>query len=256
MKKQILIPALLTVSALAAAVNAEAATFKTPKNYSIIIADGAKTTGYFSETREIELSEGKHQLVVMFKGAFKKGHDKIIASAVNPIVINISHVEKDDSYSFTYRRITDYEDATDYAAKQSITITKNGTPADRDEASYMILKSDKGFQLDRDYIAELKSLDLLYVSESNREIKKNTAEKLSNCRDSFTDCPTEVVASAENITAVAEKSNAEKMAADTAAGKSVSADKVNIQMLEGLKSIYGSADPETRKAFKEWLKNN
>ncbi|MBO6010089.1 MAG: DUF2057 family protein, partial [Ruminobacter sp.] len=132
----------------------------------------------------------------------------------------------------------------------------NGTPADRDEASYMILKSDKGFQLDRDYIAELKSLDLLYVSESNREIKKNTAEKLSNCRDSFTDCPTEVVASAENITAVAEKSNAEKMAADTAAGKSVSADKVNIQMLEGLKSIYGSADPETRKAFKEWLKNN
>ena len=59
MKKQILVPALLAVSAVAATVNAEAASFKTPKNYSIIIADGAKTTGYFSETREMELSEGK-----------------------------------------------------------------------------------------------------------------------------------------------------------------------------------------------------
>lgn len=256
MKKQILVPALLAVSAVAAAVNAEAASFKTPKNYSIIIADGAKTTGYFSETREMELSEGKHQMVVMFKGAFKKGHDKIIASAVNPIVINIPNVKKDDSYSFTFRRITDYDDAMDYAAKQSITITKNGAPADRDEASYMILKSDRGFQLDRDYISELKSLDLLYVSESNKEIKKNTAEKLSNCRDSFTDCPTEVVASSENITAVAEKSKSEERTSGVATENNISADKVNVQMLEGLKSIYGSADPETRKAFKEWLKNN
>ena len=255
MKKQILFKSVLTLGVLAAAVSAEAATFKTPKNYSIIIADGAKTDGFFSETREMELTEGRHQLVVIFKGAFKKGHDRLMASAVNPVIINIPDVKSDDSYSFSYRRVTDYDDAVDYAAKQSITITNHGKEVDRDTASYMILKSDKGFQLDRDYISELKSLDLLYVSEKNREIKKDTVKQLSSCRDTFTDCPEEIVASAENVTAVSE-STADKVQATAKSAENAVPQEVNAQMLEGLKSIYQSADPATRKAFREWLKNN
>lgn len=262
MKKHFILSAILAAGTLTAAVGTEAATFKTPKNYNVIIADGAKTSGFFTDTRELELSEGRHQIVVMFKGSFKKGHDKLIASAVNPVVINLPDVKKDDAFTFTYPRISGYDEAVDYADRQVITITRNGARATEDEASYIILKSDKGFQLDRDFIGELKSLDLLYVSEKNREQKKDTVQELTKCRDSFTDCPTEVVVSSENVVAVSEKTASAAGNAGASAAKAAevtsgkSSANVNTQMLEGLKSIYSSADPDTRKAFREWIKNN
>lgn len=254
LKRQLTVAA-VSVTAAVSFISAEAASFKTPKNYSIIIADGEKTSGFFTEKREMELEPGRHQIVVFFKGSFKKGHDKIIASAVNPLVINIPNVKESDNFSFSYPRITSYEQAQDYADKQNITITNNGTPVSNEEASYIILKSDKGFQLDRDFMEELRSLDLLYVSDANaRKLQKN-AQDLTNCRDSVTNCPKEVVANSSNKSAVSAVN-----AADAVTGASAKAETkntvANAQMLEGLKSIYQSADPATRAAFKEWLKNN
>ncbi len=254
---------------------AEAATFTAPKNYSIIIVDGAKTGGVISDPREIELAPGQHQIVVFFKGLFKHGGDQIIATASDPIVINIPDVQENDSFAFTYPRIRDYGSAQDFADHQTITITNNGESVSKDRASYFILQSDKGFQLDRDFLTELNSLGLLYVSPENTVKQNRNDQKLTNCRDSgFTDCPDTIRSTAEarntylkntegnglraqegipltseNALETARKNEALNQAAEET-------QKVNQQMLDGMKSIYSSADPATRKAFREWLNNN
>ena len=158
--------------------NAQAANFKTPKNYSILIVDGQKVSGTFSQTTSYELSPGQHQVVVFFKGAFKKGKDQLIHSATDPIVINMQNVKEKDLITFTFPRVISYDQAQDYSADQKIDLTINGNPAPKDQASYFILKSEKGFQLDRDFLADLQSLNLLYVSEeNNKKIEELTKKK-------------------------------------------------------------------------------
>lgn len=251
----------------------QAATFKAPKNYSVVIVDGQKTESYFSNTKEIELKPGQHQIVVKFKGSFRNGGDSLVASGSNPIVINIPKTKDSDNFSFTYRRISDYQDAVNFTDNQVITITNNGEAISKETASYFILKSEKGFQLDRDFAAELQSLNLLYISEENNQKIQKTEQNLSNCRDSnYVNCPNQVTApianavtstkeSATTVTAAATVATAPVVAATESASNVATTPKanqttntqVNQQMLDGLKSIYNSADPETRKAFKAWV---
>ena len=253
---------------------AEAATFAAPKNYSIIIVDGAKTGGVISDPREIELTPGQHQIVVFFKGLFKHGGEQIIASASDPIVTNIPDVQENDSITFTYPRIRDYGSAQDFADHQTITITNNGESVSKDKASYFILQSDKGFQLDRDFLTELNSLGLLYVSPENTAKQNRNDQKLSNCRDSgFKDCPDTIRSTAEARNTYLKNTEGNSLrtqdgipltsenALESARrneplNKPAETPKVNGQMLDGLKSIYNSADPATRKAFREWLEKN
>ncbi|MBQ3681630.1 MAG: DUF2057 family protein [Succinimonas sp.] len=260
---------------LGMSLTAGAATFATPKNYSIIIVDGAKTSSLISDTREIELAPGQHQIVVFFKGLFKHGGDQIIATASDPIVINIPDIQENDSITFTYPRIRDYNSAQDFADHQTITITNNGESVSKDKASYFILQSDKGFQLDRDFLTELNSLGLLYVSPENAVKQNRNDQKLSSCRDSgFKDCPDTIKSTAEarntylqnsegknlqspeGIPMTPEAGLPQKPKTDTQNQPAVNAVQVNQQMLDGLKSIYNSADPATRKAFREWLNKN
>lgn len=226
-----------------------AASFETPKNYHIIIADGQKVKGTFSEENKINLTTGKHQIIVQFKGVFKQGKDKILHTAVDPIVVNIQNVQENDNISFTYPRITNYSQAVDYSDSQKIDLCINDKIANKEEASYFILKSEKGFQLDRDYLAELQDLNLLYLSKENSEDVSAKKDKLNRCKESgFVDCPNTILANANSVNS------------DNKANLQISNENkkttVNNQMLEGLKSIYNSADKPTQDAFKEWLKNH
>ncbi len=248
-------------------IGVQAATFATPKNYSIIVVDGKKTTSMFSSTNKIELKPGQHQVLVQFKGTFKKGKDQLLVSASDPIVINLPNVDSDDNYTFSFARITSYDQAQDYSSKQSINLTLDGATAEKDKASYFILKSEKGFQLDRDYIEDLKSLNLLYVSPENAEQYKTDNTSIDNCRNSgFTNCPTTVVAGSAAST-IASQNKAltvtaqvapqatptAPVASPTTTAKSYDASKVNLQILDGLKTFYNTADPDTKEAFKAWV---
>ena len=130
---------------LGMSLTAGAATFATPKNYSIIIVDGAKTSSLISDTREIELAPGQHQIVVFFKGLFKHGGDQIIATASDPIVINIPDIQENDSITFTYPRIRDYNSAQDFADHQTITITNNGEASPRTKPPTLSSSLTRGF---------------------------------------------------------------------------------------------------------------
>ena len=246
--------ALFFMAATLASSGVYAAEFATPKDYNIVLIDGAKAGSFLSDSNEIQLSSGQHQVVVVFKGLFKRGSDSMMVSAANPLVIKLPNVKDSDNITFSYHRIRNYEEAQDYADDQKITLTNNGTIAGKETASYFILQSDKGFQLDRDYLSELKSLGLLYVSKENVIKEKDNTDKLKNCRSSgFRDCPNTVKASS-----VTEQQNDQQIKPDKTnepkvpESKQVSG-KVNTGILEGMKSIYNSADKQTKAAFKEWL---
>lgn len=247
----------MTVCGLCATFNAEAATFKTPKNYTIIMADGAKVGSAFSSVRELTLDAGRHQIMVLFKGKFKKGTDRILTSASNPIVINIPNMAADDEYSFTYPRIYNYDDAQDFADKQVITLTNHGNNTTNEQVSYFILQSEKGFQLDRNFKDELASLGLLYVAPKNVQTATKKEDTLKKCRDSnMQDCPQVVVSPANtsnNKVAVAVPTNANVTMSDEATKVALNNPNVNQGVFEGLKSIYNSADPATKAAFKAWM---
>lgn len=238
---------------------AEAATFKTPKNYQILIVDGQKTSGVLSETTSVDIKAGKHQFVVQFKGLFRKGSDAMLHSATDPLVINLSNISENDEISFTYPKVVTLEQAQKFSDKQQISLTINGKEVPKEKASYFILKSEKGFQLDRDYLADLQALNLLYISQDNNKKIEAKNEKIDKCRESgFIDCPNEVKAP---ITTTIKSTNTQVAKAEVATTattslKSIDPSKVNTQMLEGLKSIYNSADADTKEAFKAWLNNN
>ncbi|MGN1394432.1 MAG: DUF2057 family protein [Succinivibrionaceae bacterium] len=223
----------------------EAATFKTPKNFSIVILDGEKQSSIFSNTKEVELSEGQHQVVVLFKGNFRNGGNSMLVTATNPIVINIPHTNKEDNYTFSYKRISTYDDASDFVDNQQITLSNNGQPVDTQTANYFVLKSEKGFQLDRDFRAELQSLDLLYISNENSQKIKKVNKTIKDCKDSdFVNCPNQVIAPINQQIKPVENNNT---------SSKQHANSENTQMLNGLISIYSSADKATQEAFKKWL---
>ena len=228
------------------------ATFATPKYYSIIIFDGAKTSSFFGSTNKVELEPGQHQIVVNFKGSFKNGRDAILTSAVDPIVINLPNVKKDDKFTFKIPRITNYSEANDFADNQKITIYNKGNKVTEDEASYFILKSEKSFQLDRDYYKDLSDLGLLYISKSNQKTIAEENDTLQKCKESnFKNCPKEITASSTNTN----NANIPVMQTKNTEIK-YNKNKVNESTLSGLKAIYNGADENTKKAFKDWLQKN
>ena len=78
-------------------------------------------------------------------------------------------------------------------------IYNKGNKVTEDEASYFILKSEKSFQLDRDYYKDLNDLGLLYISKSNQKTIAEENDTLQNCKNSnFKNCPKEITASSTN----------------------------------------------------------
>ncbi len=274
MKKLKLLVSSAALGSLFLATSALSATFQTPKNFNIIMLDGEKTSNFFTSTKEVTLDEGKHQIVVLFKGNFRKGRDQILTSASNPIVINIKDTKKDDAYTFNYKRIKNYDEAVDFSENQVINITNNNKPVSSEEVGYFILQSDSGFQLDRDFKRELQSLGLLYVSPKNQIKEEKENKTMSDCRNSdMTNCP-HVVVSNKNAVIPAENSvqvsnvlatndannisNNDKTKFEVAkeTNKSVAQTNlknVNENTLNGLKAIYQGADANTRAAFLQWI---
>lgn len=240
--------AIFALSSIGVTLDASAATFKTPKHYSIILLDGEKVGGIFSSEREVTLEPGRHQILVLFKGNFKKGKDRLLTSASNPIVINIPNMAADDEYTFTFPKISDYDAAQDYADKQVITLKNHGQNITQEDASYFILQSEKGFQLDRDFKDELASLGLLYEAPKAIEASNKKEDSLKTCRESnMQNCP-QVVVSPINA------SNNKKPSVNNLSNtQAINNPNVNQGTFEGLKAIYNGADPATKAAFKAWI---
>lgn len=165
------IGALLKVSALAGALAltaqaVDAASFKVPINYTVEVVDGKTSDfGYNRFTRTIDLSAGRHQIVLLFEGTFGASRDSRIYQAANPIVIDINNMPENAVYTFTYNTPDNERDAEVYARSQRISLIDGNTkaPLSQNEASYFLLTSDSGFSILRDYREDLASVGRLYA---------------------------------------------------------------------------------------------
>ena len=162
--------ALLKVSALAGAlalsVGANAATFQVPINYTVEVVDGQTSDfGYNRFDRSLTLSQGRHQIVLLFEGTFGNARDSRLYQAANPIVVEIADMPADGNYTFTYEMPRDNREAEIYSRSQKINLINATTkaPLSEAEASYFLLTSDSGFAILRDYREDLASVGRLYA---------------------------------------------------------------------------------------------
>ncbi|SFS79816.1 hypothetical protein SAMN02910357_01901 [Succinivibrio dextrinosolvens] len=139
--------------------------FKVPVHYEVELVDGIDDyNGYSRFSRVIELGEGKHQVVLVFKDTFKEAKDTRVVQSVNPVVINIENLKKDQVLTFQYKLPSGIRQAEQFSRQQKITLTDtDGKVLAPSEASYFVLTSERGFALTRDYKAELLSLGKLYA---------------------------------------------------------------------------------------------
>ncbi|MGF1759405.1 DUF2057 domain-containing protein [Photobacterium sagamiensis] len=76
-------------------VGAQAATLSTSQNIKLLVVDGKKVeSSYWSPTEHVELSEGKHQIVVQFDGEVKNGSKNTVFTT-RPYLFDLDVADKD-----------------------------------------------------------------------------------------------------------------------------------------------------------------
>ena len=244
-------------AAIACAFQISAAEFVVPVHYSVELVDGETSEFDFNkDTRAINLSAGRHQIVLLFEDTFGTSANRRLVQASNPIVVEITNIPADGSYTFDYPEPRGLEGAENYARTQKITLTQtSGKPLAESEAYYYILASESGFSILRDYRQDLMSLNRLYapkyVQGSNRTVGMTsygaptiTADTFSNPGDS---------SAAANVTMAAPMTTAAQDANLTTSSTSGGAVSGPSPQLRQLVSLYESADAETKLQFVKYV---
>ncbi len=242
-------------AALACAFNASAAQFIVPPHYSVELVDGDTSNFNFDkDTRAINLSAGRHQIVVLFENTFGTSTEKRLVQASNPIVIEITNMPADASYTFDYAQPNSLKGAEQYARTQKITLTKaDGSALSEAEAYYYILASESGFSILRDYRQDLMSLNRLYapkfVAGSDRTIGMTSYGAPSITADAFagTSSQPQNITMSAPMTSYEQESN---LATSSTSGGAVSSASPALRQLV---SLYESADSETKLQFVKYV---
>lgn len=165
-------------STLAVSIQSFAASFQVPINFSVELVDGKSSDfGYNRFDRTLDLSAGRHQIVLLFEGSFGSLRDSRLVQAGNPIVVEIANMPQDANYTFTYDVPRDEREAQAFSRSQKINLidAKTKSPLPEADASYYILTSDSGFSILRNYRDDLASVGRLYAPNP-LEDKKSTKE--------------------------------------------------------------------------------
>lgn len=216
-----------------------------PRPYVVYYLDGGKASSSFSNTKTLNLSDGPHQVVVRFEGAYRVGGDtKLISS--EPIVINFhadSNIDK-AFLKFDYPRTIPKAEA--YVKNPTIAIVDDkGTPID---AEIFVLPHRDGLQIGRDYLREIKELGKEYKGEPGTVTEKKVLVANANAatvdQQKTLDITDDVKASQQTVVVqkVPEASSSQQ--------KTV---KSGSATLSKLQELYNNADEETQKAFRIWL---
>lgn len=138
--------------------------FRVPTNYTIELVDGESTNFDYTKSKAlINLTPGRHQVVLSFKGQFGSSRDSKLIQSTDPLVIDIYELQNNEVISFTYPQPRTTEMAEKYAKNQIIDLTDGKKKIAKNKADYFILKSEVGFTFLRDYKQELVSVNRLYA---------------------------------------------------------------------------------------------
>lgn len=231
--------------------------FKVPVHYNVELVDGISDPSNYSRfSRMITLTPGKHQVVLTFKDTFRAGSDSRLVQAIDPVVIDIENIKKDQVITFDYKKPANESQAKVYAHQQKITLIDNTSEKviPKSDAYYYILTSDKGFSLMRDYKQELANLNRLYapsqVANGSKQIGMTEygAPTIEANAENFAQAQN--AASAKGLTMEPMGVNNSAMSTSTTAAKS---QMVNDETYKQLVKLYNKADDATKLRFMKYV---
>ena len=244
----------LSLAAVAGLVSApvSASSFSIKRPYVLYYIDGAKTSFFFFfYSSKFDLSQGEHQVVVRFEGAFRDGRETRIVTS-EPVVINFSIDDPSVDYVLDFKYPRNYDKATEYAANPVVTLLTSDGKAVSD-AEIFVLPHKPGLQIGRDYLREIDELGKGFHSENS----PNNTVLVANANGATLDTQKTIELEKKDVSrVVTEKAKVEPTTvADVEKLNKTSQDArsaVNPK-LEKLKKAYLEADPETQKLFKVWM---
>lgn len=139
-----------------------AAEFKVPISYEIMYVD-LKNSNKFGNDFDVNVKEGVHQIVIRYNQ--RMGHSSDIQRFKSEPIILDMNLAKDAKLELKAPFINSKERASDYAEKPTFTIVDANTGKKVDYKERM-LPAKSGFQLTRDYLAEIK--EFTGVTQSGR----------------------------------------------------------------------------------------
>lgn len=256
-------------SAIAFSISSYAATFQVPVNFSVELVDGKSSDfGYNRFDRTLDLSAGRHQIVLLFEGTFGALRDSRLIQAGNPIVIEIADMPQDAEYTFTYPIPRDEHDAQLFSRTQKINLidAKTKAPLNEKDVNYYILTSDSGFSILRNYRDDLASVGRLYAPnslESKKDEKNIAGVNASGVKTIEARSGAAAVvaggsvatAAVSNTAATAASQNAAEAKAETKTVQSFSNPSA-AATYNNLVELYNKADDETKLKFVKYILSN
>lgn len=250
-------------SALALSTSALAATFTIPVNYSIKLVDGQDSEYEYNRfNRSITLSEGRHQIVLLFEGNFGNARSARMFQAANPIVVEIPNMPADAEYTFTYKYPRNEDEADVYTRSQKINLidSKSKAPLTAEQASYYILTSTSGFAILRDYREDLASINRLYAPAKVMDQLRNGTPTVS-----YADNGVQTVQARAGgykapvvapVAVAASAPAAQAAQAQPGEPQTVQAGDVNMATYNQLVNLYNQADDATKLKFFKYIMAN
>lgn len=244
--------------AVASSMSAIAETgFKVPVHYNVELVDGISDPSNYSRfSRLISLTPGKHQVVLTFKDTFRSGSDTRLVQAIDPVVIDIENIKKDQVITFDYKKPANESQAKAYVHMQKITLIDNTSEKviPKSEAYYYILTSDKGFSLMRDYKQELANLNRLYAPSQVANGEKQLG--MTEYGAPTIEANAENFANAQNA-AASKGLTMEPMGVDNSAMSTSTSGKkdqqINDETYRKLVNLYNKADDATKLKFMKYV---
>lgn len=246
-------------SALALSTSALAATFTIPVNYSIKLVDGQDSEyDYNRFNRSITLSEGRHQIVLLFEGNFGNARSARMFQAANPIVVEIPNMPADAEYTFTYKYPRNEDEADVYTRSQKINLidSKSKAALTAEQASYYILTSTSGFAILRDYREDLASINRLYAPAKVMDQLRNGTPTVGYADNGVQTVQARAGFKAPVVAPVAVASSAPAVQAQPDQPQTVQAGDANMATYNNLVNLYNQADDATKLKFFKYIMAN
>ncbi|MBQ8707378.1 MAG: DUF2057 domain-containing protein [Succinivibrionaceae bacterium] len=219
-----------------------------PRPYVLYYLDGGKPSSVFKTDSTVTLTQGPHQVVVRFEGAYRDAGDTKLISA-EPVVINMNVPSDDKNYKLMFKYPRSYAKAKEYVKHPTVYIVDE--KGDTVDAEIFVLPHRDGLQIGRDYLREIKDLGKEYKGVPGTSTEKRVLVDNANAATVASQAKLDITETVAAETAA--KPAAASVTPEQVKSASESLSKQRQAALENLKRIYENADPAVQKEFRVWL---
>ncbi len=238
---------LIALAAVAASSAAAGGELEIARPYVLYYLDGDKPASVFRTDSSVTLTQGPHQVVIRFEGAYRDAGDTRLISS-EPVVINLDVPSDDKKYQLQFKYPRTYAKAQEYVKHPTVYITdETGATVD---AEIFVLPHRDGLQIGRDYLREIKELGKEYKGIPGTPSEKRVLVENANAATVAQQAQLDIT---DSVAAENRRSVPTSVTPEDVRSASESMSKNRQKALTRLKKAYEEADPAVQKEFRIWL---